>query len=107
MDKKGKYLATEFCKRIDQQSDGAGIVVVGFEWYCEESLNKVSAWKSRESSGKGGKKKNRVDYDIEPDTDLSERCMSDLLGTIATKKSLTKLLMNAVVIRHSLEESWC
>ena len=53
------------------------------------------------------KKKNRVDYDIEPDTDLSERCMSDLLGTITTKKSLTKLLMNAVVIRHSLEKSWC
>ena len=49
-------LKTEFCKRIDQQSDGAGIVVVGFEWYCEESLNKVSAWKSRESNGKGGKK---------------------------------------------------
>ena len=31
--KKGKDLAAEFCKRVDQQSDGAGIVVVGFEWY--------------------------------------------------------------------------
>ena len=33
---------------------------------------------------------------LEPDTDLSKRCMRDIHGTIATKRSLTTLLMNAV-----------
>ena len=33
---------------------------------------------------------------IEPDTDLSKRCMRDIIGTIPTKISLTTLLMNAV-----------
>ena len=40
--------------------------------------------------------KERNDYLIEPDTDLSKRCMRDIIGTIPTKISLTTLLMNAV-----------
>lgn len=95
--KTGNDLAAEFCKRIDQQSGDASGVIVGFEWYTEDSL-KISAWKSRASSGKSQKKVKRVDYNIEPDTDLSKRCMADILGTISTKKSLTKLLMNALVL---------
>ena len=94
--KTGRDLAAEFCKRIDQQTEGAEIVVVGFEWYCNESL-KASAWQSRQNESKGKRKVKRGDYNIEPDTDLTKRCMKDILGTIPTKKSLTTLLMNAMV----------
>ena len=55
----------------------------------------MMAWKSR--SGKD-KAKKRDDYIIEPDTDLTKRCMRDILGTTATKRSLTTLLMKAVEI---------
>ena len=89
--KTGKDLAKEFCDRLDKQSEGAEIIVVGFEWYSDVSL-KAMAWKSRQK----GKKKKRNDYVIEPDTDLSKRCMEDILGTTETKKSLTTLLMNAL-----------
>ena len=64
------------------------MVIVGFEWYSEDSLKQL-AWKAR--SGKDYKKRN--DYLIEPDTDLSKRCMRDILGT---KISLTTLLIKAV-----------
>ena len=50
------------------------------------------AWKSRSSKDKG---KKRNDYVIEPDTDLTKRCMKDIIGTTATKRSLTTLLMSA------------
>ena len=95
--KTGNDLAVEFCKRIYQKSDSASSVVVGFEWYSEDSL-KISAWKSRASSGKSQKKANRVDCNIEPDTDLSKKLMADISGTISTKRSLTKLLMNALAL---------
>ena len=39
----------------------------------------------------------KIDYIIEPNTDLTKRNMKDILGTIPTKISLTKLLMDAVV----------
>ena len=94
--KTGRDLAREFCNRVDQQSDGAQSIVIGFEWYSNESL-KARAWKSRDAKDKSkGKAKKRLDYIIEPDTDISKRCMQDILGTITTKKSLTKLLMEAV-----------
>ena len=80
----------EFCDRVNKQSEGAEIVVVGFEWYSDVSL-KAMAWESRQ---KGKKKRNN--YIIEPDTDLSKRCMEDILGTTQTKKSVTTLLMNAL-----------
>ena len=70
--------------------------MIGFEWYSTDSL-KASAWKSHQNKDKGKKIVKRVDYNIEPDTDLTKRCMKDILGTIPTKISLTKLLMNAVV----------
>ena len=89
---KGSDLAQEFYNRVDQQSEDADIIIIGFEWYSEDSL-KARAWKSRDSVKYLGKKRN--DYIIEPDTDISKRCMKDILGTIATKKSLTQLLMNA------------
>ena len=38
-----------------------------------------------------------MDYILDPDTDISKHCMQDILGTITTKKSLTKLLMEAVL----------
>ena len=66
------------------QSEGAEVVVIGFEWYNNNSLNAM-AWKSRKSK----EKIKRNDYIIEPDTDLSKRCMHDILGT-------TTLLMNTV-----------
>ena len=59
---------------------------------------KISAWKSKASSKKFQKKANRVDYNTEPDTDLSKRCMADILGTISIKRSLIKLLVNALVL---------
>ena len=89
--KTGSDLAKEFCNRVDQQSYGADIVIIGFEWYSDESL-KSMAWKSRSSKDKG---KKRNDYVIEPDTDLTKRCMKDIIGTTATKRSLTTLLMSA------------
>ena len=89
--KTGKDLAKEFCDHVDKQSEGAESVVVGFEWYSDASL-KAMAWKSRQKS----KKKKRNDYVIEQDTDLSKRCMEDILGTTKTKKSVTTLLMNAL-----------
>ena len=78
--KTGSDLAKEFCNRVDQQSYGADIVIIGFEWYSDESL-KAMAWKSRSSKDKG---KKRNDYVIEPDTDLTKRCMKDIIGTTAT-----------------------
>lgn len=87
--KTGKDIAKEFCDRVEMQSEGAEIIVIGFEWYLENSL-KSMAWKSRSS----GDKKIRHNYVIESDTDLSKRCMADILGTIPTKRSLTTLLMN-------------
>ena len=89
--KNGADLAKEFCKRVDQQSEGADIVIIGFEWYSDGSLKSMT-WRSRNSKGK---LKKRNDYSIEPDTDLTKRCMQDIFGTTATKKSLTTLLMNA------------
>ena len=50
------------------------------------------AWKARNNSKKI---KKRNDYIIEPETDLTKRCMLDVLGTTTTKRSLTTLLMNA------------
>ena len=94
--KTGRDLAAEFCKRIDQQTEGAKMVVIGFEWYSTDSL-KASAWQSRQNKGKGKKTVKRVDYNLEPDTDLTKRCMKDILGTVPTKVSLTKLLMDAMV----------
>ena len=88
---RGIDIAQEFLNRVDQQSEGAEIVIIGFEWYSDDSL-KSMVWKSR---GSGCKEKKRNDYIIEPDTDLSKRCMKDIVGTIATKRSLTTLLMNA------------
>ena len=85
----GGDLAKEFCKRVDQQSEGADIVIIGFEWYSDDSLKSMT-WKSRNAKGKS---KNRNDYVIEPDTDLTKRCMKDILGTTSTKRTLT-LLMN-------------
>ena len=67
------------------------MVIVGFEWYSDLSL-KSMAWKSRQK----GKKKKRNDYIIKAETDLTKRCMEDILGTTETKKSVTTLLMNAL-----------
>lgn len=92
--KSGRDLSKEFCNRVDQQSEGAELVVIGFEWYSDNSL-KTMTWSSRKSTDKV---KKRNDYVIEPDTDLSQRCMKDILGTTATKRSLTTLLMNAAEI---------
>ena len=65
--KNGADLAKEFCKRVDQQSEGADIVIIGFEWYSDDSLKSMT-WRSRNSKGK---LKKRNDYSIEPDTDLT------------------------------------
>ena len=46
--KRGSDLAKEFCNRVDQQTEGAEIIVIAFEWYSDESL-KMMAWKSRNS----------------------------------------------------------
>ena len=73
--KNGSDLAKEFCNRVEQQCSGAEMVIVGFEWYSEESLKQM-AWKARGSKDK----KKRNDYQIEPDTDLSKRCMKDING---------------------------
>ena len=89
--KSGDDLAKEFCDRVDKQSEGAEMVIVGFEWYSDLSL-KSMAWKSRQK----GKKKKRNDYIIKAETDLTKRCMEDILGTTETKKSVTTLLMNAL-----------
>ena len=40
--KRGSNLAKEFCKRVDQQSEGAEIVVIGFEWYSDNSLKAMT-----------------------------------------------------------------
>ena len=48
-----------------------------------------------EESSSKDKGKKRNDYVIEPDTDLTKRCMKDIIGTTATKRSLTTLLMSA------------
>ena len=92
--KTGSDLAAEFCKRVDMQSEGANVIVIGFEWYSSSSL-KSNAWDSRENASSNSKKK--IDYVIEPSTDFSKRTMKDLVGTIPTKISMTKLLMDAVV----------
>ena len=49
--KTGNDLAKEFCNRVDQQTDGAEVVIIGFEWYSEDSL-KAMAWKSRNTNKK-------------------------------------------------------
>ena len=78
--KNGSDLAKEFCNSVEQQCEGAEMVIVGFEWYSEESLKQL-VWKAR--SGKDNKKRN--DYLIETDSDLSKRCTRDIIGTIPIK----------------------
>ncbi len=56
----GRDLAREFCNRVDQQSDGAESIVIGFEWYSNDSL-KTIAWKSREAKDKN-KSKGKKDW---------------------------------------------
>lgn len=83
------WIKTEFCKSVDKQSVGA--VTAGFEWYFDDSL-KSKACQSHQKKGKS--KAKQINYNNEPDTDLKERCLKDILGTIAMKKLLTKLLIN-------------
>ena len=90
--KTGSDLACEFCKRVDQQSENAEIVIVGFESYSEDSL-KSMAWKNRH-----GKKQVKNDYNIEAATDISKRSMKDILGTTNTKRSLAALVMISVEV---------
>ena len=54
----GKDLAKEFYDRLDKQSEGAEIIVVGFEWYSDASL-KAKAWESRQ---KGKKKEKQLHH---------------------------------------------
>ena len=64
---------------------------------------KSKAWESRaNTTSKSNKKK--VDYVIEESTDLQKRTMKDIVGTIATKVSLTKLLMSASVAHLKLRK---
>ena len=67
--KTGSDLAAEFCKRVDQQSEGAEVIVIGFEWYSTDSL-KSKACKSRKKNGKS--KTKNIDNNIEPNIDLKK-----------------------------------
>ena len=69
----GNDLAKGFLKRVDQQSENAEIIIVGFESYSDESL-KFMAWRKRHG------KKLINDYNIEAATDISKRSMKDILG---------------------------
>ena len=40
--KSGDDLAKEFCDRVDKQSEGAEMVIVGFEWYLDLSLKSMA-----------------------------------------------------------------
>ena len=37
-------LAAEFCKRVNQKLEGAEAIVIGFEWYSNNSLNERYTW---------------------------------------------------------------
>ena len=92
MDQNRKCLAAEFCKHVDQQLEGAETIIV-FEWHSNGRL-KSKVWLSHQK--KGISKAKQIDYNIEPGTDLTERCKKDIF-MIATKNSLTKLLRNAIM----------
>ena len=47
------------------------MVVIGFEWYSTDSL-KANAWLLRQNKDKDKKAVRRVDYNLEPDTDLTK-----------------------------------
>ena len=99
--KTGSDLAAELCRRVDQQSERIETVFTGFERRSNDSMKS----KARQLRKKNGKSKaKQIDCNNKQDTDLTKRSMKDILGTIATKNYLTKLLMIPAVQRLKTRE---
>ena len=44
LDQNSGDISAEFCKRVDQQLEGAESVVIGLGWYSNNSLNERYPW---------------------------------------------------------------